>query len=43
MYVPVHVVCCYRGRVGTDLSVLWHVDLFCFHVVAGVSMVSMAN
>jgi hypothetical protein len=25
------IVCCYRGRVGTDLSVcVWRVDLFFF-------------
>jgi len=40
------VVCCYRGRVRTDLSVLYIGGVlicFCFHVVADVSIVSMAN
>jgi len=39
------VACCYRRRVGTDVSVLWvGVSIcFCFHMVADVSMVSMAN
>jgi hypothetical protein len=39
------VVCCYCGRVRTYLSVSVSGLLiyFCFHVVADVSMVSMAN
>jgi hypothetical protein len=35
------IVCCYRGRVGIDLSGM--LICSCFHVVDDVSMVSMAN
>jgi len=39
------VVCCYRGRVGTHSECVVGGVLICFnfHVVADVSMVSMAN
>jgi len=44
MYVPVLL----SAAIVEELELIWvccrwHVDLFCFHVVADVSMVSMAN
>ena len=36
------IVCCFRGRVGADLRVCGMLICCCFHVVAEVSMVSMA-
>jgi hypothetical protein len=40
-----NVVCCYRGKVGTNLgvSVGGVLICLCFHVVADVSIASMAN
>jgi hypothetical protein len=37
------VVCCYRGRFGTDLSVGDVLNCVCFHVIADLSMVSMVK
>jgi len=39
------VVCCYRGRVGTNLSVLWvaYLPVFVFVWLLTLNMVLMAN